>query len=69
MAKTTEYLCPECNEGVDLEIIDTEFDEDSLSCKICCSTCGATWHEYFELHYNGYAYKGIDYNADGERCD
>ena len=68
--KTTEYLCPECGEDVDIETTDTEIDETSLSCKMYCGKCGANWHEYYELRYNGYAYKGVDYDADGEEiCD
>ena len=66
MAKTTAYLCPECGEDIDLDTTDTEFDDSSLSCKMYCEKCGATWREYFELHYTGYAYKGIDYEADGK---
>lgn len=64
--KTTKYLCPKCGEDVDLETIDTEFDDDSLSQRLCCEKCGAEWHEYFELRYKGYAYKGVDYEADGK---
>lgn len=67
MAKTTAYVCPECGEDVDLETADAELDEESLSCKMCCLKCGATWHEYFELRYNGYAYNGRDYEADGTK--
>lgn len=66
MAKTMEWVCPECNDDTDLETIDTEFDDSSLSCKINCGKCGATWHEYFDLRYAGYAYKGVDYEADGK---
>ena len=64
--KTTAYLCPECGEDIDIETTDTEIDESSLSCKMYCAVCGASWHEYFELRYDGYAYKGVDYEADGE---
>ena len=66
MKKTAEYLCPECGEDIDIETVDTEIDESSLSCKMYCTKCGATWYEYFELRYNGYAYKDIDYEANGE---
>lgn len=66
MKKTTEYLCPECGEDIDIETVDTEIDESSLSCAMYCTKCGATWHEHFDLRYSGYAYKGIDYEADGE---
>ena len=66
MAKTTEYLCPECGEDVDIETVDTEIDECSLSLKMYCTTCGASWHEYFDLRYDGYSYKGIDYEVNGE---
>ena len=63
--KTREYECPKCSEDIDLETIDTEFDDSLLSLKLRCFKCGATWHEYFKLHYDGYSYKGEYYDADG----
>lgn len=67
MTKNTAYLCPECGEEIDLEIIDTEFDDSALSCKMSCATCGAVWYECFALHYGGYTYRGASYDADGKR--
>lgn len=66
MKKIEPYICPECSADMDIQTVDTEIDENSLSCKMYCEKCGATWHEYYELRYNGYAYKGVDYEADGE---
>ena len=65
MLKNTEYLCPECGEDIDLETMDTDFDDGALSCKMCCEKCGATWREYYVLHYTGYAYKGVNYDEKG----
>ena len=64
--KMTEYLCPACGDTEEVEITDTEIDDSSLSCKCSCAKCGAMWQEYFELRYNGYANKGIDYKANGK---
>ena len=66
MKKIEPYICPECGADMDIQTTDTEIDDTSLSCKMYCEHCGASWHEYFELRYNGYAYKGIDYEANGE---
>ena len=66
MTKTIAYLCPECGESTNIEIIDTELDDNSLSCQMYCPKCDAAWHEYFELRYKGYAYRSIDYKANGE---
>ncbi len=64
--KMTEYLCPSCGDTEDIEVIDTEIDDNSLSCKCYCGKCGEAWHEYFELRYCGYAYKGVDYDTNGK---
>ena len=66
MKKNEPYICPECGADMDIQTIDTEIDDTSLGCTMYCEKCGATWREYYELRYNGYAYKGIDYEADGE---
>lgn len=63
--KRTPYLCPECGEADDIDIIDHEFDDTSMRAECVCAKCDATWSEYFDLRYNGYAYKGVDYEADG----
>ena len=65
MIKTTSYLCPECGETDDIDIIDHEFDDTSMRTDCICTKCDTAWSEYFTLAYAGYAHKGIDYNPDG----
>lgn len=65
MNKTNEYCCPKCGEDIDLETIDTEFDESSVMQKLYCTKCGEVWREYFKTTYDGYSLDGKSYNAEG----
>lgn len=63
--KKFEYVCPECKNDMDNEIVDVVWDDGLLIQKYCCGKCNATWKEYFILRYDGYSYNGQVFNADG----
>lgn len=62
--KAQEYICPVC-QGEDNECTDYEWDSESIRQRYVCHYCGAEWDEYHELTYRGYAYKGTDYDENG----
>ena len=66
--KTTPYVCPVCK-GENNECTDYEWDSESIRQQYICPDCGATWDEYHELTYRGYAHNGVDYDENGEKME
>ena len=65
MKKTKSCICPKCR-GNSFAIEDYDFDGESIRETVQCQDCGAMWDEYHTLIYRGYAYRGVDYDENGE---
>lgn len=66
--KKEVYVCPKCG-GNDCECIDYEWDSDCMRQSYVCHDCEAQWDEFHELTYRGYAYKGVDYDENGNEME
>ena len=66
--KKEEYVCPNCK-GENNECTDYEWDSESIRQEYVCHDCGAVWNEYHELTYRGYAFKGVDYDENGNEME
>ena len=65
MIKKEADICPVCGSYR----IYSEFrwiEDTTVSVRCTCKECNESWNEYFCLLYDGYAYNGVAYDADGE---
>lgn len=65
MQKNQEVRCPQCGLCA-TDVSNRDLDGELMKEECYCTQCGAEWDEFFKVEYTGYAYKGIDYDADGK---